>query len=51
MKTEMIRIEPVLPSVNIERDVAWYREKTGFEPLFYDKMYAVLKRKNICIHL
>ncbi len=51
MNTELIRVEPVLPSSDIERDVTWYREKTGFEPLFYDKMYAVLYRENIFIHL
>lgn len=51
MNTELLNIQPVLPSANIERDVAWYKEKTGFEPLFADKMYAVLARENLCIHL
>jgi hypothetical protein len=51
MKSELLNIEPVLPSSDIERDVAWYKEKTGFEPLFADKMYAVLVREKLCIHL
>jgi hypothetical protein len=44
-------IIPVLPSADIARDVSWYREMTGFEPLFYDSMYAVLKRDDLCVHL
>ncbi|MEO7530856.1 MAG: hypothetical protein ABIS69_05575 [Sediminibacterium sp.] len=44
-------IIPVLPSSDIARDVAWYNQKTGFEAVFYDSMYAVLKRDNIYIHL
>jgi hypothetical protein len=51
MNTELISIIPVLPSQDIARDVAWYKEKTGFEPVFYDKMYAVLHRDNLYIHL
>lgn len=42
---------PVLPSADIARDTAWYKEKTGFEVYFADKMYAVLFRDNLCIHL
>ena len=49
--TKTIGIIPVLPSADIERDLAWYREKTGFEELFHDKMYAVLVRDNLTIHL
>lgn len=45
------RIEPVLPSLDIGRDVAWYEERTGFKPLFHDRMYAVLQRDGIQIHL
>jgi hypothetical protein len=47
----LLGISPVLPSSDISRDVAWYKEKTGFEPLFYDRMYAVLRRENQFIHL
>ena len=42
---------PVLPSSNIERDIVWYKEKTGFEVVHFDKMYAVLERDNLCLHL
>ena len=51
METEILGIIPVLPSSNIERDVNWYKEKAGFETFFVEKMYAVLYRDNICIHL
>ena len=51
MDFKFLLISPVLPSSDIERDVAWHKEKTGFEPLFYDKMYAVLKRENLELHL
>jgi len=42
---------PVLPSANIERDIAWYQDKTGFEVVFSDNMYAVLSREGLYIHL
>ncbi len=51
MKTEFLNTIPVLPSLNIERDVSWYQQKMGFEVLFVDKMYAVLYRENLCLHL
>ncbi|NHA05173.1 glyoxalase/bleomycin resistance/extradiol dioxygenase family protein [Mucilaginibacter sp. HC2] len=51
MKTEFNSIMPVLPSADIERDVAWYKDKTGFEPVFWDNMYAVLNRDNLYLHL
>jgi uncharacterized glyoxalase superfamily protein PhnB len=51
MTTELLSIIPVLPSADLERDIAWYKEKLGFESYFSDKMYAVLYRENICIHL
>ena len=47
----LLSIIPVLPSANIERDIAWYLEKTGFEVHFSDNMYAVLYREDLCIHL
>ncbi len=40
-----------MPSANIEKDVAWYLEKTGFKVHFLDKIYAVLYREDLCIHL
>lgn len=51
MNTEVITIIPVLPSSDIERDIAWYKEKMGFETHFADKMYAVLYRDNMIINL
>ena len=51
MTTELLSIIPVLPSADLERDIAWYKEKLGFEINFSDKMYAVLYRENICLHL
>lgn len=51
MTTEFLHMIPVLPSQDIERDVKWYAEKTGFTPLFADKMYAVLLRDNMILHL
>jgi hypothetical protein len=51
MTTELIGIIPVLPSADIARDIAWYKEKTGFVEYFSDNMYAVLYRHNLTIHL
>jgi hypothetical protein len=51
MKTEFRNIIPVLPSSDIARDAAWYKERTGFEVYFADKMYAILYRENLCVHL
>ena len=49
--TKFLTIIPVLPSSDIARDLAWYEEKTGFKTVFYDNMYALLQRENLCIHL
>jgi hypothetical protein len=51
MSTELLGIIPVLPSADLYRDITWYNEKLGFKTFFSDKMYAVLYRENICIHL
>ena len=51
MKTEFLGIIPVLPSSDIARDVAWYKEKVGFEVRFSDTVYAGLYRDGIYIHL
>jgi hypothetical protein len=51
MSTEFLNIAPVLPSAEIARDVAWYEERTGFTIQFADRMYAVLSRNNLSIHL
>jgi len=50
MKTEFLTI-PVLPTSDIERDIVWYKEKLGLRTHFADKMYAVLYRDNLWIHL
>ncbi|MCK8522850.1 glyoxalase/bleomycin resistance/extradiol dioxygenase family protein [Aquimarina sp. D1M17] len=44
-------IIPVLPSLDIKRDIAWYEEKTGFTFLFGDHMYAGIRKDNLTIHL
>ncbi|NNE25759.1 MAG: glyoxalase/bleomycin resistance/extradiol dioxygenase family protein [Saprospiraceae bacterium] len=46
-----IEISPVLPSQDIERDIAWYEEHLGFTTLSKDSMYAVMRRENLCLHL
>ena len=51
MVTEFLEISPVLPSQDIDRDVTWYEQQVGFRLLQKDKMYAVLRRDNLCIHL
>ncbi len=50
-KTSTICIIPVLPSADIARDISWYNKKVGFDTIFYDNMYAILKRDNLYIHL
>lgn len=49
--TELLSVVPVLPSADVARDVKWYTEKLGFKIYFADKMYAMIYRENICIHL
>jgi hypothetical protein len=52
MSVKIKRIIPVLESADIDRDVAWYKEKTGFEISFiHEKMYAGLYRDEFEIHL
>ncbi|NMH87978.1 VOC family protein [Flavivirga algicola] len=51
METELLEISPVMPSQNIDRDVEWYEKFVGFQLVHKDKMYAVLRRKNLFIHL
>jgi len=51
MKTKFLQIEPVLPSQDIERDLQWYSKQLGFEAVHHDKMYAVLRREKLFIHL
>ncbi|MBO3117769.1 glyoxalase/bleomycin resistance/extradiol dioxygenase family protein [Winogradskyella sp. DF17] len=51
MTTKFVEISPVLPSLNIQRDISWYNKYVGFDKLHSDDMYAVLRRDNLCIHL
>jgi hypothetical protein len=52
MSTALVKIIPVLSSADIARDVAWYKEKTGFAVSFsHEKMYAGLYRDSLEIHL
>lgn len=51
MKPKFLGVSPVLPSQDIDRDVAWYEKQLGFMLLHKDNMYAVMQRENICIHL
>lgn len=51
METELLDISPVMPSQNIDRDVEWYEKYVGFRLIHKDEMYAVLRRKNLLIHL
>ena len=44
---EILAIVPLLPSAGIARDLEWYKEKT----VFADKMYAVIKREHLYLHL
>lgn len=50
-KSMLITIAPVLPSSDLARDIAWYKEKTGFELDFSQEGYAVLRRDKLYIHL
>lgn len=51
MKTTILSTIPVLPTTDIARDTAWYKDKLGLETHFADNMYAVLYRDNLCLHL
>jgi hypothetical protein len=44
-------IIPVLPSLDIQRDIEWYEKYTGFKYHFGDKTYAGLQRENLEFHL
>lgn len=46
-----LSIIPVLPSSDIDRDLKWYEQYTGFIYYFGDKGYAGLRRDNLEFHL
>jgi hypothetical protein len=51
MNTEVLSVIPVLPSADIARDTDWYHRMAGFQTYFADRMYAILFRNNIILHL
>ena len=51
MDSNFINVVPVLPSLDIDRDIKWYKEKAGFECAFADKMYAGIYRDHLVLHL
>ncbi len=51
-KTQFLYVIPVLPSLDIPRDLKWYEEKAGFKCAFnHDNMYAGMVRNKQEIHL
>jgi len=48
---QFLHVVPVLPSIDVIRDVEWYKKQAGFESVYTDKMYAVIRRENIYLHL
>jgi hypothetical protein len=51
MHTKILSIIPVLPSADIANDVAWYSDKLGLKVYSEKKMFAMLYRDTLCIHL
>lgn len=47
----VLSIIPVLPSSDIERDIKWYEQYTGFKYYFGDDGYAGMRRGNLEFHL
>lgn len=48
---KLIKSIPVLPSSDIKRDVLWYEKHLSFNFIGGNKMYAVIRRGNISLHL
>jgi len=46
-KSKFHIIAPVLPSSNIDRDIVWYKEKTGFKAIYQEDGYVVLRREHL----
>lgn len=51
MNATFLHAIPVLPTADMARDIRWYQEKMGLQVHFSDKMYAVLYRDNLILHL
>lgn len=49
--SQLPHITPVLPTADMERDLEWYKQYTGFKKTFGDNMYAGLRRNGLEIHL
>jgi hypothetical protein len=49
--SKLLQIHPVLPTSNLQRDIAWYQQHTGFTCISSDSKYAVLQKENLYIHL
>ena len=48
---QLLQTVPVLPSSDIQRDLQWHEEKTGFIRYYGDDRYACLRRENLEVHL
>ncbi len=46
-----MRLPCVIPSQDIDRDMKWYKEYVGFEEVYKDNLYAVIRRGHLYIHL
>lgn len=49
--TQFLHVTPVLPTADLDRDTHWYKTKLGFSILNKDHGYAVLRRRDLYIHL
>ena len=49
--TSFLAIIPVLSTSDLDRDVAWYEEKTGFRNVTKQEGYAIMRRENMEFHL
>ena len=48
---KFISVIPVLSTADLERDVAWYTEKTGFRCVSDQEGYAIMQRGGAEFHL
>jgi len=51
LKAKLLHTVAVLPSSDVERDIKWYEQKTGFKLIFGDKMYAGIHREGLSLHI
>lgn len=50
-ESPLLEVVPVLAGVDLDRDIKWYRDHSGFELVRNDVEYAILKRDKIFLHL